>query len=96
MRRAHLLGGLLVVTAARGLLVLPPGSPLPRPQGCEVSVLTYNILADAHVRKTADGSYAAVPPEHLAWPARGDRILRELLDAQPDVICLQEVRNHLG
>lgn len=37
--------------------------------------------------------YYNCDPEDLEWPKRGHKIVKELLDTRPDIICLQEVQN---
>lgn len=53
-----------------------------------VSVLTYNILADAYLRPEW---YAGVAPEVLEPARRRRALLSVLVEAHADVLCLQEV-----
>ncbi|MDP6946981.1 MAG: endonuclease/exonuclease/phosphatase family protein, partial [Myxococcota bacterium] len=53
-----------------------------------VSVLTYNILADAYLRPEY---YAEVPPAVLEPDRRRRALLEVLAGADADVLCLQEV-----
>lgn len=52
------------------------------------SILTYNILADAHVRPVW---YTHVPSGVLSFENRSQRLLQTILSYQADIICLQEV-----
>jgi len=57
-------------------------------QGPTLRVMQWNVLADGLAQT---GGFCRCPPEKLEWAHRGPRILREILDAQADVVCLQEV-----
>ena len=51
-------------------------------------VMAYNILADAYA--TAE-RYNYCPTWALAWSYRKSKILKEIVDAKPDLVCLQEL-----
>ena len=51
-----------------------------------VSVLSWNILADSLLQKSSH-----VPAAERVWAGRRNRIVAELLHADPDIVCLQEV-----
>jgi CCR4-NOT transcription complex subunit 6 len=55
------------------------------------TVLTYNTLADLYAQPDA---HPASPPWALAWAYRRQNLLKELLAAAPDVLCLQEVQSN--
>ena len=51
-------------------------------------VLSYNILSD---RLATAQMYGYCPTWALNWDTRRDEILKEIRDADADLICLQEV-----
>lgn len=55
-------------------------------------VLSWNILADGLAQH---GDFVNAPPEVLAWEYRLPRIVREIAEARPDIVALQEA-NHYG
>jgi CCR4-NOT transcription complex subunit 6 len=60
------------------------------PRGGErFRIVTYNILAEIYATKQ---QYPYCDLWALSWEFRFQNILREVLDACPDVICLQEVQ----
>ncbi|KAG0148568.1 hypothetical protein CROQUDRAFT_714425 [Cronartium quercuum f. sp. fusiforme G11] len=78
------------------LTVVPPGE-LPRTAGSKVEgvavqetfkLISYNIL---HNRFVASAQYWHSPASTLDWDYRKTLILRELLQYEAEVICLQEV-----
>ncbi|MCD7458217.1 Carbon catabolite repressor protein 4 3 [Datura stramonium] len=54
------------------------------------TVVSYNILGDRNVSNHGD-LYRNVPPAYLDWDHRRRVICEELLELNPDIICLQEV-----
>lgn len=54
----------------------------------KLKVLTYNLLAPCHV---VPERYPNVKETDLSWDARKHRILQTLEEADPHVICLQEI-----
>jgi len=65
--------------------------------GARFRIATYNILAEIYATQQ---QYPYCDFWALSWDYRFQNILREVLDASPDVICLQEVQadhyeNHL-
>lgn len=56
--------------------------------GPTLRVMQWNVLADGLAQT---GGFCRCPPEKLEWEHRGPRILQEILEAQADVVCLQEV-----
>ncbi|CAM9881810.1 unnamed protein product [Ascophyllum nodosum] len=76
------------VTAAAG--------PQQRRKGTQLTVVSYNVLADSLI------SFDYIPYcrawNDAAWKARPRRILDKIMEFQPDVVCLQEVdkTNYLG
>jgi len=51
-------------------------------------VMTYNILSDKYA---SPQSYAYTPSWVLNWENRSKKIIKEILEYSPDIICLQEV-----
>ena len=52
--------------------------------------MTYNLLADLYA--TPD-QFSGTPAWALAWPYRRQNLVREIVAASPDVVCLQEVQS---
>ena len=52
----------------------------------QLTVLQWNCLAD-----WASDSFPRVAPEHLTWGYRKSLIITEIMRADPDIVCLQEV-----
>ena len=83
--------------------VIPAPSPIPRrlvsigevlgPQdgvmGGKFSLLSYNVLSDLYATSEM---YSYCPSWALSWAYRRQNLLRELLNYQADIMCLQEVR----
>lgn len=59
-----------------------------------VRVMTYNVLSSSISDSVADISYRRVPKEKIAWGWRGPRMLEQILEHSPDVLCMQEVDKH--
>ena len=92
---------------ARVPLPLPASVAPARPAGPSLSssastsspssrftVLTYNLLADLYATPE---QFGYTPPWALGWGYRRQNLLRELLAADADVLCLQEVQsNHFA
>ena len=72
-----------------------------------IRVLSWNILSQGKKRNnkskaiqvftfsalgTQNDGFVKCPPEALEWETRRWRLLEELVRHQPDIICLQEVR----
>ena len=76
----------------RALVPLPPGPPLAptSPGSPRFTVLTYNLLADLYATPDA---FWYVPPWALAWGYRRQNLVRELIAANADILCLQEVQS---
>ncbi|KAL8270104.1 hypothetical protein Esti_005958 [Eimeria stiedai] len=72
--------------AARGAAGLGDGSAC---SSRSIRVLSWNVLAEIYSTSSAFPHCEAYV---LAWPYRRGRILKELLQHRPDVICLQEVQ----
>jgi CCR4-NOT transcription complex subunit 6 len=53
-------------------------------------LMNYNVLADLYASQT---QYPYVPLWQLSWAYRGRVVLRQLLAADADVLCLQEVQS---
>ncbi|PNH12976.1 Glucose-repressible alcohol dehydrogenase transcriptional effector [Tetrabaena socialis] len=63
-----------------------------KPTGAHFRVLQWNVLADGLAQT---GGFYRVPPKCLEWEYRKPRLLQEILEADADIICLQEL-NHFG
>ena len=50
-------------------------------------VMSFNVLASCYV----ESHFSYCPPEFLDWDFRFPLILKHILDAAPDLVCLQEV-----
>ncbi|XP_022107510.1 protein angel homolog 2-like [Acanthaster planci] len=61
------------------------------PSGTEVSLLCYNVLAQCLIESN-DYLYDSCPEEILRWDYRKENLLRELQQAEADIMCLQEVQ----
>ena len=81
--------------------VLPRGTGL-RTSASQLSVLSYNLLADIYVRPIDERTgcvqefaafrWAEPADVVLAWKARMPRLLAELQACEADILCLQEVQ----
>jgi hypothetical protein len=68
----------------------------------QLSIMSYNLLAPIYVRPIDERTGAIMPfaafpwaepaDKVLNWDARQPRLLKELLDSEADVLCLQEVQ----
>ena len=54
------------------------------------SLITYNVLAECHVKKDPS-YYSYADPQYLGTDFRHARILEELEYLNGDIVCLQEV-----
>ena len=72
----------------RSVAVIQKGSSLRSPSPDTVSVLSFNVLADAYSKPQR---HKYVNPRYLAWQHRWDLIHQELAATAADIICLQEV-----
>ncbi|KXZ50586.1 hypothetical protein GPECTOR_16g761 [Gonium pectorale] len=61
-----------------------------KPAGAHFKVLQWNVLADGLAQ---NGDFCRVPPGCLEWEYRRPLLLQEILEANADIICLQEL-NH--
>ncbi|XP_059460704.1 carbon catabolite repressor protein 4 homolog 1-like [Corylus avellana] len=55
------------------------------------SVLSYNILADLYATTGVEFTYC--PTEALVWGYRRQNLLREIIEYDADILCLQEVQS---
>jgi len=67
----------------------PPPRPSSNSAGERFRIVTYNVLAEIYATQQ---QYPYTDFWALSWDYRFQNLLRELLDARPDVICLQEVQ----
>jgi len=56
------------------------------------TVLSYNVLSEAYA---SNDLYNYCPSWALSWPYRRQNLLREIVGYRPDIICLQEVHEHV-
>jgi len=64
---------------------------IPKESTFQFSVMSYNVLAQ-NLLESHPYLYRDCPREALGWPYRWLGIKREILDMQPDIVCLQEVQ----
>lgn len=60
-------------------------------QSVQFTILSYNVLAQELLEEHTY-LYKRVEPDALMWEKRACRILREVVDCDADVLCLQEVQ----
>ncbi|KAG2449617.1 hypothetical protein HYH02_005150 [Chlamydomonas schloesseri] len=65
-------------------------NPPRKPPGAHFKVLQWNVLADGLAQ---NGDFCRVHPDHLEWEYRKPLLLQEIMEANADIICLQEL-NH--
>ena len=70
-------------------MATPPQVPGSRPY---ITVVQYNCLADG--LSGGDAGFDSLPPDEMAWPKRGFELTRKIIDADADVVCLQEVDHY--
>lgn len=73
-------------------LGLRPDWTIPRESSIEIRVLTYNTLAD---QNCSQDIYPYCKAEYLLKHRRLPLVAHEILAYQPDVVCLQEVDEHI-
>ena len=56
------------------------------------SIMTYNILSQ-NLLEDHSSLYQHCQQSDLIWPKRGETLIKELLDSDTDIICLQEVHS---
>lgn len=56
-----------------------------------ISVMSYNVLADAYAKKHSRELYSTVPWACLRWHTRASLLAKEIVHWSPMVVCLQEV-----
>ncbi|XP_072931371.1 protein angel-like isoform X2 [Epargyreus clarus] len=56
-------------------------------------VVSYNVLAQ-YLLECHPYLYTDCDPQDLEWKVRSDRIFKEIMDLDPDILCLQEVQSH--
>lgn len=66
-------------------------SSAPETSGPRFKVLSYNVLAQ---RKLKGPKYGYCDGADINWRQRKQRLLKEVLAQEPDVLCLQEVDNY--
>ncbi len=64
------------------------GLPLHSPDPDAVSVLSFNVLAEAYSKPQR---HTHVNPRYLVWQHRWELIKQELAATAADIVCLQEV-----
>lgn len=58
------------------------------PGGQRYKIITYNVLAESYA---TEEQHPYTPKESLKWENRKIKILEDILEHEPDIICLQEV-----
>ena len=56
------------------------------PENRSFRVVSYNVLADCY---TKDIYFPYADPGHLKFTTRANRVIKELTNSLPDIICLQ-------
>lgn len=56
-----------------------------------ISIMSYNVLADAYAKKHCRELYSSVPRACLRWHTRASLIAKEIVHWSPTIVCLQEV-----
>jgi mRNA deadenylase 3'-5' endonuclease subunit Ccr4 len=56
-----------------------------------ITVMSYNVLADAYALKHKHELYAQTPMGCLSWSNRAQLLAREIIHWSPTIVCLQEV-----
>ena len=61
-----------------------------------LSVVQYNVLAEglSNPEMSPDAGFNSMPPEHMRWAHRGALVLERLIEADADIVCLQEVDHY--
>lgn len=57
----------------------------------DISVMSYNVLADAYASKHRHELYTQIPAACLSWQNRVELLAQEILHWFPTIVCLQEV-----
>ena len=56
-----------------------------------ITVMTYNVLADAYASKHRRELYTRVPASCLSWQSRVELLAQEVVHWSPTIVCMQEV-----
>jgi mRNA deadenylase 3'-5' endonuclease subunit Ccr4 len=56
-----------------------------------ISIMSYNVLADAYAKKHSRELYSSVPWTCLRWHTRASLLAKEIVHWSPTVVCMQEV-----
>ena len=59
-----------------------------------ISVMSYNVLADAYARKHQRELYTRVPASCLSWQSRVELLAQEVAHWSPTIVCMQEVDHY--
>ena len=61
-----------------------------------LSVVQYNVLAEglSNPEMSPDAGFNSMPPERMRWAHRGALVLERLIEADADIVCLQEVDHY--
>ena len=57
----------------------------------DISVMSYNVLADAYANKHRHELYTRIPAACLSWQNRMGLLAQEIAHWSPTIVCLQEV-----
>lgn len=74
----------------RNMLPIPPGPNVMTKANGKFTILTYNVLAELYA--TAE-QFPYCASWALAWHFRKINLLKEILNYNPDILCLQEVQS---
>eukprot|EP01139_Manchomonas_bermudensis_P024801 Amastigsp_a843565_216.p1 type:complete len:400 gc:universal Amastigsp_a843565_216:1232-33(-) len=75
--------------------LVPLSETLAPARGLCLRVMQFNVLADGlSGSDPTKGGFTSVPPACLDWELRKFRILEEILRADPDVLCLEELDHY--
>lgn len=67
------------------------GNERRKSHGLDLSVMSYNVLSDLLMKRHIN-LYNGIPKEDLDWDTRWSRIVSQVEEYCPDVLCLQEVQ----
>jgi len=57
-----------------------------------LTVVQYNVLSDA--LSGADAGFTSLPPDEMDFSARGPALVKKILSANADIVCLQEADHY--
>ncbi|DBA92990.1 TPA: hypothetical protein ACH3X2_003332 [Trebouxia sp. C0005] len=63
----------------------------PKKDSANLKILQWNVLADGLAQH---GDFVKVTQQALCWSSRAEKLLQQILEPQPDIVCLQEVNRY--